>query len=320
VPYDSLTDRTDSQALMPEEVSGEFLKNLDSISAVLADFTHIPVGRKQVRLPVLASLPHAYFVNGDTGRKQTTELSWDNKYLDIEEIAVIVPIPDNVIDDADVPIWSEVRPLCEQAAGRLLDAAVYFGTDAPASWPDDIVTSATAAGNTAAVGTSSAAEGGIVGDHALVLGEIEADGYDPNAGVARRTLRGLARGARNANGDRYGEVKIDKDSVEIDGVVYRFPMRGQWPTEAGGAVAIPIDSAEFVVGVRQDVTWKLLDQAVITDNSSPPQIIYNLAQQDMTALRLVLRVGWQVANTINYDEPDEDARYPAGVLLSEGGS
>jgi hypothetical protein len=76
--------------------------------------------------------------------------------------------------------------------------------------------------------------------------------------------------------------------------------------------AIAIDSTEFVVGVRQDVTWKLLDQAVIQDNTGA--IIYNLAQQDMVALRLTMRVGWQVANTINYDQPVEASRYPAAIL------
>jgi hypothetical protein len=53
---------------------------------------------------------------------------------------------------------------------------------------------------------------------------------------------------------------------------------------------------------------------VIQDNTGA--IVYNLAQQDMSALRLTLRVGWQVANTINYDQPVEASRYPAGVLLS----
>jgi hypothetical protein len=35
----------------------------------------------------------------------------------------------------------------------------------------------------------------------------------------------------------------------------------------------------------------------------------------MVALRLTMRVGWQVANTINYDQPTVEAsRYPAAIL------
>jgi hypothetical protein len=224
-----------------------------------------------------------------------------------------VPIPENVLDDAAQPIWDQVRPLCEQAAGRLLDAAVFFGTSAPASWPDDIVTDAVAAGNEEALGTSTAAQGGIVGDHSAMLAAVEADGYDLMRGAAARAIRGLVRQARNADGDRFGEVAVRKGEVEIDGVVYNTDsMRGQWPTGASSAVAVAYDPTEFVVGVRRDVTWKVLTEAVIQDNTGA--IIYNLAQQDMVALRLVLRVGWQVANTINYDEAVEANRYPAGVL------
>src|SRR5688572_8744956 len=116
MPYDNLISRTDAGALIPEEVSNAFLQGLDNQSAALQGFTRVPVGRAQVRFPVLSALPVAYFVSGDTGLKQTSEVNWDNKYLNIEEIAVIIPIPESVLDDADMPIWSQVRPLAENAA------------------------------------------------------------------------------------------------------------------------------------------------------------------------------------------------------------
>lgn len=315
MPADNIISRADADALMPEGVSGAFLQNLDNESEVLTRFTRVPVGRAQTRFPVLSALPVAYWVTGDTGVKQTTEVNWDNKFLNIEELAVIVPVPEAVIDDAGFPIWDSVRPLCEQAAGRLVDATVFFGTNAPASFPDDIVTSATAAGNTATIGTNTAADGGLVQDHSDLLALIEEDGYDPSQGIAKRAFKGVARGSRDAEGRRHAEISISKDEVEIDGVVYRFPMRGQWPSASATARAIPYDPMEFVIGVRQDVTWKFLDQAVIQDPVTG-DIIYNLAQQDMVAMRLVMRLGWQVANTVNYDEPDEADRYPAGVLLA----
>lgn len=310
--YNNVISRSDAQATMPEEVSNAFLEGLQDTSAVLNMFTHVPVARAQVRFPVLSALPVAYWVTGDTGLKQTSEINWDNKYLNIEEIAVIVPVPENVLDDAGVPIWDQVRPLSEQAAGRLLDATVFFGTNAPGSFPTNVVAAAAAAGNTIQIGTNDAAHGGIVGDHSDMLGAIESDGYDPTRGVAARTLRGKARQARNTYGERYAEVQLTKTTVELDGVIYEFPMRGLWPTGSGAVQSIAVDDTEFVVGVRKDVTWKLLDQAVIQDNTGA--IIYNLAQQDMVALRLTMRVGWQVANTINYDQPVEASRYPAAIL------
>ena len=61
---------------------------------------------------------------------------------------------------------------------------------------------------------------------------------------------------------------------------------------------------------------KILTEAVITDNTGA--IIYNLPQQDMTAVRLTFRVGWQVKNTINNDNPTENTRYPAAYLRTLG--
>src|SRR4051812_49882323 len=104
-------------------------------SAVLSLFRKVPVGRAQVRFPVLSALPVAYFVGGDTGLKQTTEVNWANKFLNIEEIATIMPVPDNVLADVDANIWDEAMPLLTEAFGRTLDAAVFFGTNAPSSWP-----------------------------------------------------------------------------------------------------------------------------------------------------------------------------------------
>lgn len=305
----NIISRADAQSLMPEEVSNSLLKGLQSQSAALDLFTRIPVGRAQVRLPVLSALPIAYFVTGDTGLKQTTEVNWSNKYLNIEEIAAIVPVPDSVIADSGEPIWGQVQPLVEQAIGRTLDAAVFFGSNKPGSWPVDVVTAATSAANNVTHGANAAAAGGIIGDISDTLGKLEADGYDANSVLANRIYRGLLRQARSTQGEQLNEAM---DGTAVYNIDVTYPMRGMWPTGSGAAELIAFDKAEFVIGVRQDITWKLLDQAVIQDNTGA--IVYNLAQQDMSAMRVVFRVGWQVANTINYDQATEASRYPAAVL------
>jgi hypothetical protein len=43
--------------------------------------------------------------------------------------------------------------------------------------------------------------------------------------------------------------------------------------------------------------------------------VYNLAQQDMVALRAVMRIGWQVPNPINRVEETEANRYPFALLI-----
>ena len=91
-------------------------------------------------------------------------------------------------------------------------------------------------------------------------------------------------------------------------------MRGLWPSGSGTAELIGGDFSEGIVGIRKDITYKVLDQAVIQDGSGT--IIYNLAQQDMVALRVTTRLAWQVKNVINYDQQTEASRYPFGILLA----
>jgi HK97 family phage major capsid protein len=311
--FNNVISRTDSSGLIPEEYSNAMLKSLSESSTVLNRFLRVPVSRAQERFPILSALPVAYFVTGDTGLKQTAEVNWKNKFLNVEEIACIVPIPENVLDDAAYDIWAEITPLVEQAIGRTLDAAVYFGTNKPASWPTAIIPKAEEVGNKVKRTANETAKGGIVGDFSDLFGKVETEGYDPDVIVADRALKGFLRQARATT----GESLIEPDDGQVTtatvfGVPIDYPMRGLWSREANKAEAVALDPSEQVIGVRKDITWKLLDEAVIQDGEG--NIAYNLAQQDMVAMRVTFRAGWETANTINYEQQTEASRYPAAVL------
>lgn len=310
MPYDNIINRTDAQALMPEEVSAAMMQNLATRSAALQLGTRIAVGRAQTRFPVLSALPSAYWVDGDTGQKQTADMSWDNKYINISEIACMVPVPDAVIADAANDIWGMVSASVEAEFARVLDAAVFFGTSAPTVQPDDIVTGAVAASNNVTQGTNNAAAGGIAEDINDLIATIEADGYDPNGFFANRTFRQYLRGGRDTTGQRLLDINGQVDSVEGLPVVYGAP--GLWPTGSGSARLIVGDFSKLVIGVRQDMTFQIFSEGVIQDNTGA--IRYNLMQQDMKALRCVMRVGWQIANVLTYEESTEANRYPFAVL------
>lgn len=311
MPYNNITSRTDAAALIPEEVSKEMLGKAVEQSATLSLFRRIPVGRNQVRLPVLSALPTAYFVTGDTGLKQTTEVNWTNKYLNVEEIAAIMPVPDNVLEDVDANVWDEAAPLITEAFGRALDAAVFFGTNAPASWPTNIAAAAAAAGN-AVTANSAATAGAFFGDIDNGYEKVEADGYEVNGFVGATSVKSKLRKSRDSQGKKLDESRVNGALTMIDGYPIVYPMRGLFATGAGSPQLFMGDWSQFVVGVRQDITLKVLTEAVIQDNTGA--IVYNLAQQDMTAIRLTFRVGWQVANTINNDQPTEADRYPVARL------
>lgn len=313
MPYDNIISRTDAAGLIPEEVSKDLLKYAAAESAALTYFRRVPVGRAQVRMPIWSALPTAYWVNGDTGQKQTSEVNWTNKYLNIEEIAVIVPVPDNVLADADVDIWTEIMPAMTEAVGRTLDAAIFFGTNAPASFPDDIYTSLDAAANDITEGTV-AASGGFMDDVDRALAALEADGYEADLVLAATTFKGKLRSARASDGQKLDAGRVSGDLKMVDGIDIAYPMRGLWPTTTGSAAprAIFLQRDQFILGIRQDISFKIFSEGVIQDDSGT--IVYNLMQQDMSAMRLTFRVGWQVANLINRDQAVEANRYPASSI------
>lgn len=306
MPYDSLVSRSDAAAMVPEQVSNEMLVSLREESAILSLGTKIPLARNQARFPVLSALPVAYFVSGDTGLKQTTEAAWANKFLYVEEIATIVPIPESVLDDAGYDVWGAIRPLMESAIARKLDAAIAFGVDAPATWvaEGNLAGKAVAASNTVNRGTNAAAAGGLHGDLSDVVGKLEEDGYVPNGAIANITTKGRLRQVRDTTGQT---IPLGEDIPRP-----LYPLAGLWPSGSGAAEYLVGDWTRLVVGVRQDMTYKLITEGVITDGAG--NIIYNLPQQDMVALRLVFRAGYAVSNPINYQQATEGSRSPFAVL------
>lgn len=310
MPFDQALTRADLQAGVTEQVDNDFLDYITKDSAALQLFRRIPVGSNQKRFPVLSALPTAYFVNGDTGLKQTTDAAWANKYLDIEEIAAIVPIPDAVLDDSGFDVWGEMQPLLREAVGICFDNAVFFGVNKPSAWPAAIIPAATAASNTYARGTNAQGAGGIAEDINQTMALVEADGFAVDGFATKTTYKARLRGARATDGQKL--LDISQGTVEGEPVHYVMP--GLWPTGSSAAELLALAGREFVIGIRQDVTFKLATEAVITDNAG--NIVYNLFQQDMSALRVVFRVGWQVRNTLNRENPNDATRYPAAVLTA----
>lgn len=326
MPYNSITDRTDAGSLMREDVAREILTVASVRSATLALGRRAPdMPNSQRRMPVIQTLPFAYFVTGDTGMKQTTELDWTDKYLNVEEIATIVPIPENVINDSSYDMWSQIRPLLEDAVARLIDTTILYagtgGITKPASWPDGLVTQAIAAGNS--VDLSAVAATVPPGDLYTailepggVFSKVEEDGFLVTGNVASLTMRAALRGTRDANGQPIF-IRVQQGSgpyqYELDGAPLLFPVNG-----AINPAISPLVSGDFqqlIFAFRQDITYKILTEGVITDNGTPPTIIYNLPQQDMVALRLVLRMAWQIPNPTNYVNQNNATRFPFAVLV-----
>lgn len=126
----TMISRQAAEALFQEQVISTVLQDTPKSSVFMSLARRLPnMTGQQARVPVLDMLPMAYWVNGDTGFKQVSRQGWDNVYLTAAELAVIVPIPEAVLDDASFDIIGEVTPRVAEAIGQRVDAAVMFGVN-----------------------------------------------------------------------------------------------------------------------------------------------------------------------------------------------
>ena len=288
-------NRADALALLARQDINEIIKPDTADSIVLSAFRTVRMSAGVARMPVLAAIPTAGFVTDDnstdsTGVKPTSKATWTNKDLIAEEIAVIVPVHENTLADSNFDVWAEVRPLVAQEFGRVLDAAVLFGTNKPATWLDPaLIPGAIAAKNYIVEGflPDGTASLDLADDFNESFGQVEDDGFDVNISITDRFLRRRLRGLRDADGQPIylDGIRADGGTASIYGQDLLYVKNGGWNRNV--ATALSGDRTKVVIGIREDVQVKLLTEATVGG--------INLAERDMVALRFKFRVGFATA-------------------------
>lgn len=317
-------DRAGAEALINQQNANEIFEGAEEQSAALRTFRTVRMASHTTRMPVIDVLPTAGFVGEGTGAaatKPSVNIAWANKDLVAEEIAAIAVIPENVFDDSEFNIWNEVRPRLTEAFGAVLDAAVFFGGGAgaapakPATWPASIEVGARNAGNV----YSQATAGDLVEDVNQVWALVEADGFDVNVNYAARTFRARLRGLRDANQQPLLQVQGglgQSPNYQLYGEDLEFVTNGAWRAavadadaatagdQPAGADLIAGDRTKAILGIRQDVTYKILTEATVGGVS--------LAENDLIGLRAKFRVAFQVADHTTVE--GGATAYPFAVL------
>lgn len=290
----NIVNRADAEAIIREQVVEAIAQDVPKSSVFMGLARKLPnMTSNQTRIRVLDFLPTAYWVNGDTGMKQTSSQAWDNVYLTAAELAVIVPVPEAVLDDAEFDIFGEVTPRVVEAIGQRVDSAIIFGVNRPAEWQNDIITLARQSGNNVALGTTPDYYAKILCEDG-VFAKVEEDGYSVNGIIASTTMKAKLRGLRDDSGHPlFNQTMQGATQYALDGAPMYFPDNGSF--EKGIAQMVAGDFAKAVYAIRQDITVKILTEGVIQDPTTK-EIVYNLAQQDMVALRVVFRMGWALPN------------------------
>ena len=295
----------DAAALIPEEEFKEVFKSVAQQSQVFKLATRLPnMSSNRERIKVEDVLPIVYWQGSDTARKKITTAKWKNKMLVAQELAVIIPIAEAVLNDArdnGYDIWGEIRPKLVEAVANAVDGAILLGTNKPAVWPDSLLTLAINAGHTFApsVGQSFYAQA------SNAMGLVEEDGFDVTAIIGGPSIKKYFRDMT----DTTGQIIVGSEIASLP----RFVVKnGAWAKSKANFMVG--DFKEAVYSIRQDMEYKILTEGVIQDPSDGT-ILYNLGQDDMVALRCTFRIAYQVPNPVNATNSDEASRLPFAVVL-----
>lgn len=299
-----ITRHPGTDPLVPQPLVAEVIKELPRASAALNLCRRVPMSTKTSRQPVLSVLPNAYWIQGDQGQKQTSNVDWENVELVAEELAVIIPVPIAYMADAAVPIWGEVRPLIVQAFGQAIDRAVMFGVGKPVTWTSQAIIPGIIAAN------NTVTEGDDIGVSIAGMGEklagqgFQLDSYASRPGfhwrlAAARTLAGYPIYGAGDLANGIPSTLYGRSLAEVE--------NGSWPMDAElGLIGGEFNKA--IIGLREDITFRVFEEGVIQNPDG--SIAVNLMQQDSVALRVVMRLGYALANPVTVMVSDPKARFP----------
>lgn len=299
--------RKDANALIPVQESREIIEGAIKKSAVMSLFRRLPnMSSGTTKLKVLDSLPVAYWQTqnneGADSKKKLTKMAWDNKYIYAEELAVIIPISQSTLDDADYDIWAEVKPRLEEAFAKKIDEAIIIGGSAkPAQFREGLIDSI----KTATADITGTAD--MYSDINDAMSAVETSGYNPTGILGGVELKAKFRMLLDT-------TKQPIKGTEIDALPRYYVDNGIWDMSKAGFIVG--DFSQAVYSIRQDITFDIFREGIIQDPSTG-DVLYNLMQQDMAAIRAVMRLGWEIPNPVNALN-ETSTRFPFALVTESG--
>lgn len=318
---------------MPPEIASEILDDVITSSAALQLGAVTRMTRREKVFNLTETLPEAYWMKGtaatdkpafgpgstqpdgsreakDLALKQTTSMTWSQKKMEAEEMAVMVPLPDTWKADSDVD-FEEIKPYIVEAMAKKLDAAIFWGDDIPNSWVangfNGILIDALARGNS--VNATDAAYVDLADAIAALSETMAEDGYDPTGFVTYPGFKWKLVRLRDANGAPiYTQLPNSPQGQGIYGQSLLEIRNGTWNTHKDDALLIAGQWDTLKIGIRQDIEWAVSDSAVITNQAGA--VILNTFQQDTKLLRATFRVAANVINPLKR----LGGEYPFSVL------
>ena len=293
---------SNSSVVLPVEYGREIIRGLVGRSKALELGRRLPdMKGKTYKLNVNSHLPVAGWVSqqatptiageADIKNKPISYLAFDGVDLVAEEIAVIIPISINTLNDVQdfgIELLPEVSEQVEGAFAQVIDSTVFFGVNSPWAGFTGLVAGATAAGATVAWDGSTGTSFYEAINSAMEY--VENSGYVPTAILGGPSLSSAFRSTITELGVLAG------DQGEIGALPRHIDLTGGFAQST--AFAVVGDFNYLVYSFREEMSMRVLYEATLKDPATGSEL-YNLAQQDMIGLRFTMRLGVALPNPVN---------------------
>lgn len=292
---------SNSTVVLPVEYADTIIKGVLGKSKALELGRRLPDMRgKTYKLNVLSNLPVAGWVKNQTTpnnsdeaeikNKPISHLAWDGVDLVAEEIAVIVPVSINTLEDVEDFGVEVVPQISEQVIGafnQVIDSTIFFGTNSPWANFNGLVAGATSAD---AVVTWDGQSGtSFYNAINSAMEKVETSGFVPTAILGGPALNSAFRGTITELGVLAG------DQGQIGALPRHIDLTGGFAEST--AFAIVGDFNYLVYSFRREMEMRVLYEATLKDPATGTEL-YNLAQQDMIGFRFTMRLGCALPNPV----------------------
>jgi HK97 family phage major capsid protein len=297
---------SDFGGVIPPEYSAQIIQEATVASAALSLGRRVPMGTAITEMPVPRSLPVAAFVTSTTGRKPYTNIAAGTDTLRAEEIAAVIGVPNQMIDDPSINIWAFCRPLLSQAIAVGLDNAVFWGVGAPTSWG--------MATGLAGIATTIAPGIDTVDSINKTMAEVERQGLNVTGHGADTVVRGFLRGVRDDNGSLLqGTIQT---ATYSQATLYGLPVSYVPFTTNPGGINYFTGNWEYLnMGVRQDIRFETSTDGVIT-NAAGTAIEVSAFQDNVTLMKVFARFGCVVSKPVTPRIPTGANPFAKAVLAA----
>ncbi|TVR41535.1 MAG: phage major capsid protein [Cryomorphaceae bacterium] len=284
--------------LIPELFLAEVQRFVFEAGIARREMRYLPFGGpgNERRIPVLTQSVVVEWVE-EAGRKPLSKPYIGQVIQRLKKLAVIVPFTDEILDDSAIDLMGLVAQLIGEAIAIEEDRVFFQGSILAGDPFDGIL-------NSLGVGTFQLGVGDLVAD--LTADDLEQVIYEiptpARAGAKwymHPTVFSVLRRIRVdvlAGGDNLGQYLIQMPTGAAPATMWNYPivLTDELPAASEIAAGEPFMffanlSRTSVYGDKGGLALKMLDQASLTDAEGNT---VNLAQNDMTAIRAVKRVGY----------------------------